>query len=153
MFENIFGIISRKRTNHTKKYKEIIKDFYNTQYIYCESCIRNYNKQCKMILCVRDNQREQIDQIEKEECYGCFNCYSSIPLSSIKDDNYIFDTQELKEYILKDDSYYKIKCLLIFWKQSKKVICDNHKLNEILNDLKDDNFHTLFEYDPYYIQV
>lgn len=152
MFDSILEFMNHRQLNHTKKYKEIIKEYYNRQYVYCETCIRTQNKQCKMTLCISDNKETEKDN-EKEDCFGCFNCYSSIPLSNIKDDNYIFDNEELKEYILKDDSYYKIKCLLIYWKQPKRVICSFRILNDILNDIKQDNFHTLFQYDPSYIPV
>jgi hypothetical protein len=154
MFDIVLGFINRKKSlNYKNKFKEIIKGFYNRQYIYCECCIRNNNKLSKMTLCVYNFSNTSKEDKQEANYYECLSCYSYIPLSNIKDDNYTFDNKELKEYIMENDSYCKIKCLLIFWKQPKNIIFNYLLLDEILNDLKDDNFHTLFQYDPSYLPV
>jgi hypothetical protein len=138
MFEFIFN----RKDKKVKKFTKIIQELYDIQYIYCENCIRQFNKPCKMMY-YEDNIK----------CFKCQNCNNSIKLNLIRDEDFIFDNEELKQYILIDDYKNKIRSLLILWKQPKNIVSNNDIINQILLDIKGNNFHTLFQYDPHYIQV
>jgi hypothetical protein len=137
MIKSIFSFVGKN--NHHDKYVKIIKDLYTIQYIYCEECIRNKNRTCKM-------------HCEKNS-FVCLDCNSRISMKMIRDDDFIFDNQELKEYLLKGDTYYKIKCLLIYWNQPKEIINNVVLVREIELNITNDNFNLLYSFDPNYLPV
>ncbi len=123
------------------EYIKIIREFYVIQHIYCENCIRNYNKPCKMSY-VEDN-------------FICFECNKNLNINYIDEQDFIFDKKELKKYIIENfkKAHLKIKCLLIYWKQPKNIITDNKLIDEIILDILQDNYEILFQYNPYYLPV
>jgi hypothetical protein len=141
-FMNFIGKSNNKDNydKYNKKYIKIINEFYNIQYIYCEECIRNKNRKCRMTF--KDNNT-----------FVCMKCTNCVNLDLIRDEDFIFDNEELKEYLLKNDTYYKIKCLLIYWKQPKEIITNNILLRDIKHDIINDNFNLLFSFDPNYLPV
>jgi hypothetical protein len=146
MFQHILKYL--RPINHNEKYKNTILDIYDIQYIYCQNCIKCNNIPNKMYYSILNPlKNKEID------CLLCHECKSFISLSYIKETDFVFDNTELKKFILKDDSYYKIICLLIFWKQPKNIVSDSVLIERIILDLKQDNFHTLLQYDPNYSHV
>jgi hypothetical protein len=141
MFGNLKEYVFGK--NKKNIYIKFIKEYYDIQYIYCEDCIRNFNKPCK--LTYFDNN--------KGKNFICLECNKTVSIHLIRDEDFIFDNKELKNYILNDDSYKKVKTLLIYWRQSKNIYSNNDIIKQILLDLMQDNFHTLFQYDPNYLPV
>ncbi len=137
MFENFFKYMIGQ--NHSEKYVKIIKSLYNIQYIYCENCIRTNNLHSKM--CLYKNK------------FKCIECNKSISIQNIRDDDFVFDNEELKDYLLKSDTYYKIKCLLIFWEKPNHIVFNTELINQIIIDIKQDNFDSLLKYDPNYLPV
>ncbi len=144
----LFTFFSSSYDNSIKqeKYRKVIYDFYNIQYIYCDKCIRNEKK---------SKLRCRMHYINNE--YICPTCKSKININHIHEQDYVFDLKELKQYILEGtekDWYFKIKALLLYWNQPKYIICNNDLLYIILYDIiEHDNFDELFKYDPYYLPV
>ncbi len=121
-------------------YIKIINEFYNIQHIYCKECIRHKNNICKMTF--KDNNS-----------FVCMKCNNCMNLEIIRDEDFIFDNEELKQYLLKNNTYNKIKCLLIYWKQPKEIITNHLLLRDIKHDIINDNFNLLFSFDPNYLPV
>ncbi len=127
--------------NKSNEFIKVIREFYDIQYIYCENCIRDYNKPCRMIYC--------------ENKFICSECNKTINIKYIRDNDFIFDNKELKKYILMnvEESYFKVSCLLLFWRQPKNIAFNNILIHRILLDIIEDNYDTLFQYDPNYLPV
>ena len=102
MFEKLFEFIWKPKNR--EKYKNIVNDFFDIKHLYCKDCIRNYNNCCKMELCMLGNNNDKFEA----NCYYCFDCHSFIPIYYIKEEDFIFDNNQLKEYILSNDSYHII---------------------------------------------